>query len=276
MYYLSDKKSNGFTLVELLVVVVIIGLLMAILLPSLSLARAQSREVVCRSNIRQLVIANLGYAVENNEYFVAAASDLWDTSGGLHRWHGVRETPDDAFDASSGPLASYLGGGQVKECPENVMFHKGQTWNDSFEKGCGGYGYNLTYLGSTHWKSGVTTIDEWKECYAKTTKTLQVERSDETIMFADTAYLKDNKLIEYSFVEPRYWLLDGKIDQASTMSPTVHFRHNYKTNIAWADGHVTATKIPDDYDDIDAYLERFREWQLGMVDPVDNSLFDLK
>jgi prepilin-type processing-associated H-X9-DG protein len=60
------------------------------------------------------------------------------------------------------------------------------------------------------------------------------------------------------------------------MSPTVHFRHNYKTNIAWADGHVTATKIPDDYDDIDAYLERFREWQLGMVDPVDNSLFDLK
>ena len=43
-----------------------------------------------------------------------------------------------------------------------------------------------------------------------------------------------------------------------------------------ADGHVTAMKMPDNYEGLDDYLESFREWLLGMVEPVDNSLFDLK
>ena len=191
---LLNKKTKGFTLIELLVVIAIIGLLMSVLLPSLGMARAQGRVIVCRANIRQLVIANIGYATENEEHFAAAASDLWDTDGGLHRWHGSRQTSDDAFDASKSPLVSYLDSGQVKECPENLRFHNGTTWGESFEKGCGGYGYNLTYIGSTHWRSNIATIAEWKDCYAKTTKTTQVGRSSDTLIFADTAFLKDGNL----------------------------------------------------------------------------------
>jgi len=276
MNLLSSRNIKGFTLVELLVVITIVALLISILLPGLNVAKAQSRSVICKTNLYQLALANICYATGNDEYFVPAASDLWDTNGGLHRWHGVRATSDDAFDPTKGPLASYLADGQVKECPENVKFHKGATFNESFEKGCGGYGYNLTYIGSTQWRGGIATIDEWKESYIETTKLTEVARPVATIMFADTAFLQNGKLIEYSFTTERYWLSDGVPVLDSSPQPTIHFRHRLKANVAWVDGHVGSVDMPDEYDSSTAYLETFRESSLGMVEPLDNSLFDLE
>lgn len=60
------KKDKGFTLVELLVVIAVIALLMAILLPALNKAKEMGKRIVCMNNHKQLILAWMAYADNNN------------------------------------------------------------------------------------------------------------------------------------------------------------------------------------------------------------------
>src|SRR5260370_28130602 len=59
----------GFTLMELLVVVGVVGLLATFLLPAVRSVRGEGTRAVCLSNMRQLAQAVLAYSMDNEDAF---------------------------------------------------------------------------------------------------------------------------------------------------------------------------------------------------------------
>lgn len=59
---------RGFTLIDVLVSMVVIGVLIAILMPSISRVRESAQRVVCGSNLRQIGLAVHMYAEDSHDY----------------------------------------------------------------------------------------------------------------------------------------------------------------------------------------------------------------
>jgi len=270
-------NKKGFSLVELLVSVSVISLLMAILIPVLATARSQACGAICQSNLRQLFLAGTGYSIENDGYYVPAAPDIFSENGGKHRWHGVRNSADEPFEPRRGPLVGYLADGKVKECPEGADFAKGGSWDENFEQGCGGYGYNRIYIGSRDWEERqFTTIEQMEMAGWETTRATEVGKPSETLMFADTAMCVENtNLIEYSFAEPPFYVYGGRPITSFYLSPSIHFRHRECAKVEWADGHSDSRQMAE-LDGTNVYDVDSAELKLGWFEPIDNTLFDLK
>lgn len=85
-----NKKSAGFTLVEIMIVVLIIGILLAIAIPNFVQARESSRAKSCVANLKQIDSAKQQYMMDKNASTFTSATDT--TLGGLVGQY-IRSTP---------------------------------------------------------------------------------------------------------------------------------------------------------------------------------------
>ena len=93
------KSWQGFTLVELLVVMAVIALLAGFILPSFGKAREQGRKTQCMNNLKQIGLGIEMYRVDNEDRYPADLNVLYNTA-----------TPSDG----------YIDNLKVFKCPSTV------------------------------------------------------------------------------------------------------------------------------------------------------------
>jgi len=77
---LMKRNQKGFTLVELMVVVLIIGILVAIAIPLYTKSQENAQRNACKANLRTMMGSIAQYASENNGSYPSSLDDL--QSGG--------------------------------------------------------------------------------------------------------------------------------------------------------------------------------------------------
>ena len=170
MSLFSDADTTGspirmsgwaFTLVELLVVIAIIAILAAILLPTLSRARAHAESMACRNNLHQLGIALAMYVQQAAVYpggHNDAGSDPFDMQNAeLLLQSIVGPWPSNNYkyfylagqDQGQSLLSAYLGPTRsVWACPGYDRLH-GLFYKFGYGTIYGSYGYNTAGFSST-------------------------------------------------------------------------------------------------------------------------------
>jgi len=70
-----QRRASAFTLVEMLVVIAVIGILVALLLPAINVAREMARGATCSNNLRQFGQGLHAHAERHKESFCSGAFD---------------------------------------------------------------------------------------------------------------------------------------------------------------------------------------------------------
>jgi prepilin-type N-terminal cleavage/methylation domain-containing protein/prepilin-type processing-associated H-X9-DG protein len=199
-------KTQAFTLVELLIVISIIAILMAILIPSLNMARDQARRIHCISNVKTLGLAWLMYKNENDDNLVRG-----DTNPGC--WvarppnRATLEQQKDAIRA--GQLFTYVGEEpDIYHCPADSRAQ----------------GVDRAFL--TFSIAGGANGETWGE-YNKVTKYSDLKRPMETYVFVEEADPRGTNVGSWQmYPRTKRWV------------DPVAMWHKRKSTIGFADGHA--------------------------------------
>jgi prepilin-type processing-associated H-X9-DG protein/prepilin-type N-terminal cleavage/methylation domain-containing protein len=238
------RPRGGFTLVELLLVVAIIGVLTGLLVPAVLGALQAAQQTSCASNLRQIGYAVQLYLKDNGGTFfplVTPRADGKEWYFGFESNESVSKGEGNrTLDRTRSRLYPYLHAPEsVETCPA-VPFsgpykpkYKGQGWT-----------YGINYNLASH-RSSANTVS------------IRPPDVSRTIVFADAAQVNTfqapasprNPMIEdMYFIQPQ--------------SPHVQFRHGRAANVLFADWHVAAVGPAEG--GLDARLPKAR---IGSFDP---------
>jgi prepilin-type processing-associated H-X9-DG protein/prepilin-type N-terminal cleavage/methylation domain-containing protein len=256
------RRGNGFTLVELLVVIGIIALLIGILMPALSKARAASRQIKCLSNIRSLGQIDAQYVAEYKKWHMPA---YWGWSPAGTGWDPAATVPSAAdptghprrYWFQCQPVADSVGSVDATDinkarskygmiCPDALLSEQNRNvWGYTIHES---YGTNYTQLPGTpeptstnwYWAPGPDFWNAWKVS--------QVLRPADKVFFADST--SEGLSVSTGTTTPnstqRYFATNfggedwsGEKHQAPHYGGAVAYRHNRGANALFFDGHAT-------------------------------------
>ena len=253
----SKRHGGGFTLIEVLIVVVIVAALAAFAYSGSRVMITRARIIESSANLRALAIANTTYLADYGVYCPA------DDRSNNRRWHGARTTSGGRFDPTQGFLSPYLGKSrQVTICP---LFRAMVEGSSSFENGTGGYGYNAAYIGGLP--------GGWYDPASKLRipqRPANVTNPARTVMFTTTAYARASGLQDYPYCEPPFWDF-GDGPSGSRPTPSVHFRADGKALVAWCDGSVTTETKNNSRGGANPHGGKPEEYDLGWFGPDENN-----
>jgi len=246
-------KREGFTLVELLVVIGIISMLIAILLPALAKARSAAQAIACGSNLRQVGLSEMQYAQDFQGWI--GVSYLWNGAG--YYWDRFLTGGDSPGSGRPDYLVGgvYLSNRDILLCP---AFYPNSFWtmssppeqyygfNTASLDGIGGppscdggqrYASASTYAPGIFWRFMPQARGYRDPAQAPNYPLLfgrlnAASRPSEHVLMADSVRRFNSPPDQAAYVSPLSLPGNGTNDRQ------IHLRHSNSANLLFCDGHV--------------------------------------
>ena len=140
----THSKQSGFTLVELLIVVIILGILAAVVIPQFNTAAAESKEAALASNLATIRQAVELYKVQHNDTFptssivtqLTAGTDVTGAAGTKYGPYIRNAFPANPIDS----LATVATPASIPSAPTSAGGWIYATGNGEFRANCAGAG----------------------------------------------------------------------------------------------------------------------------------------
>ncbi len=115
------RHIKGFTLLEILIVIGIIGILLAVLFPVLASSRDKARQSARISNMRQIGVAIATYAQDYDSLYPSACDPV---DKNVEAWGGLSPDPDIVKELPllTDVLVPYIKNNQLWRCPSDAGF----------------------------------------------------------------------------------------------------------------------------------------------------------